>query len=67
MRECFPIHLIDSMLVTKFELPKVEDLKLMAIDFDSNCSYLDGNDNYIRKCLRHCLRIVQYIEFTKDK
>ena len=52
-------------VVVKFELPKVEDLKLTTIDFDSNCSYLDGNGNYIRKHLRHCLRIVPYVDFYK--
>ena len=52
-------------VVAKFELPKVENLKLMTIDFDSNCSYLDANGNYIRKLLRHCLRIVPYIDFYK--
>ena len=60
MRECFHIH-----VVAKFELPKVEDLKLTTINIDSKCSYLDGNDNYIRKLLRLCLRIVPYIEFYK--
>ena len=40
-------------VVAKFELPKVEDLKLTTIDFDSNCSYLDGSGNYLRKLLRH--------------
>ena len=28
-------------VVTKFELPKVEDLKLMTISYDSDCTYLD--------------------------
>ena len=52
-------------VVAKFELPKVEDLKLTRIDFDSNCSYLDGNGNYLRKLLKHCLRITPYFYFYK--
>ena len=28
-------------VVPKFELPKVEDLKLMTISYDSDCTYLD--------------------------
>ena len=28
-----------SYVVTKFELPKVEDLKLTTIQFDSKCRY----------------------------
>ena len=29
-------------VVTKFELPKVEDLKLTTISYDSDCQYLDN-------------------------
>ena len=32
-------------VVAKFELPNVEDLKLIAIDFDPTCSYLNGEEN----------------------
>ena len=32
-------------VVTKFKLPRVEDQKFTTIDFDSNCSYLNGNKN----------------------
>ena len=48
-----------------FELPKVGDLKLTTIDFDSNYSHLDGNGNYIKKLQRHCLRIARYIDFYR--
>ena len=59
-------HSFDQFyVVAKFELPKVEGLKLMTIDFDSNCSYFDGNGNYIRKLMRHCLRIVPCIDFYR--
>ena len=50
-------------MVAKFELPKVEDLRLATIDFDSRCSYLDGNGSNLRKVMRHCLRIMPYVEF----
>ena len=52
-------------VVTKFELPKVEDLKLMTVDFDSKCSYLSRNDTYHTKLIKYCLKIVPYIEFYK--
>ena len=52
-------------VVTKFELPRVEDLKLTTIDFESNCSYLNGNGNYVRKLHKHFLRIALYIDFYK--
>ena len=59
-------HSFDQFyVVAKFELPKVEDRNLSTIDFDSNCSYLDGSGNYVRKLLRHCLTIVPYIDFYK--
>ena len=51
--------------VVKFELPRVEDLKLTTIDFDSNCSYLNDNGNYVKKLYKHCLRIAPYIDFYK--
>ena len=35
------IHLIDFYVVTKFELPRVEDLKLTTISYDPDCTYLD--------------------------
>ena len=50
-------------VVKKFELPKVEDLKLSNIDFDPTCSYLNGEGKYMPKLKRHCLRIVPYIDF----
>ena len=60
------LHSFDRIFVaTKFELPRVEDLKLTAIDFDSNCSYLNGNGNYVKKLHMHCLRITPYIDFYK--
>ena len=52
-------------MVAKFELPKVEDLRIKTIDFDSRCSYLDGNDSYLTKLMRHCVKIVPYMEFYK--
>ena len=39
-------------VITKFEVPKVEDLKLMTVDFDSRCSYLRSNDSYYTKCMK---------------
>ena len=51
--------------VTKFKLPKVVDLKLITIDFDPTCSYLNGDGKYMPKLKRHCLRIALYIDFYK--
>ena len=34
-------------VVTKFELPNVENLKLTAINFDPTCSYLNSEGKYM--------------------
>ena len=58
-------------VVAKFELPKVEDLRLTTVDFDSRCSYLARNDiqtnSYFPKVLKYCLKIVPYMEFYKTQ
>ena len=58
-------------IVAKFESPRVEDLKLTTIEFDSKCSYLlridTQKNSYFPKCLAHCLRIVPYVEFNKKQ
>ena len=65
-------HSFDRLyVVAKFELPKVEDLRLTTVDFDSRCSYLVRNENkrnsYFPKCLKYCLKIVPYVEFYKKQ
>ena len=58
-------------VVAKFELPRVEDLKLTTIEFDSRCSYLVRNDIqkniYFPKHLAYCLKIVPYVQFYKKQ
>ena len=58
-------------VVAKFELPKVEDLRLTTVDFDSRCSYLASNgtkkNSYFPKHLKYCLKIVPYVEFYKKQ
>ena len=58
-------------VVTKFELPKVEDFHLTTVPIDSKCSYLvKGNDknnysssSFLPKLLTYCEKIVPYVEF----
>ena len=56
-------------VIAKFELPKVEDLRLTTVDFHSRCSYLARNDTqkngYFPQLLVYCLKIVPYEEFYK--
>ena len=58
-------------VVAKFELPKVEDLRLTTVDFYFRCSYLVRNDtqknSYFQKHLKYCLKIVLNIEFYKKQ
>ena len=59
-------------VVTKFEKPKVEDLKLTTVQFNSKCSYLTATNDmqlssYFHKLLAYCQRIVPYVEFYKKQ
>ena len=58
-------------VVAKFELPGVEDLKVIAIEFDSKYTYLARNDtqkkSYFPKLLVYCWKIVPYVEFYKKQ
>ena len=58
-------------VVAKLELPRMEDLKLTVIEFDSKCTYLARNDtqknSYFPKLLAYCLKIVPYVEFYKKQ
>ena len=46
-------------VVTKFELPRLEDLRLTTVQFDSKCSYLAPRTDtqpsiYFHKLLAYC-------------
>ena len=49
-------------IVTKFELPKTKDLRLVTFKFDFECSYANHtstNTNYA-KPLKYCMKIALY-------
>ena len=59
-------------VVTKYELPKVEDLKLTTISYDSDCKYLDeakSRKDYpielIKEMKIYCAKIALHIVFYK--
>ena len=61
-------------VVAKFELPKVEDLKLMTISYDSDCKYLDdakSRKDYpielIKEMKIYCDKIAWHIAFYKKQ
>ena len=71
MRECFSHSFDRFYAVAKFELPRVEDLKLTIIEFDSKCTYLAIKDtqknSYFPKLLVYCLKLCYMWSFTKNK
>ena len=50
-------------IVTKFELPKTQDLKLATFGFDFECSYTNhtstSNTNYA-SLMNYCMKIMPY-------
>ena len=57
-------HSFDTFyVVTKFEMPEIEDLKLTTFTFDSTCSHLVRDKTYMQKYLKHCQQIVPYVRF----
>ena len=58
-------HSFDQFyIVTKFELPKTEDLRLVTFKFDFKCSYANHtsiNTNNA-KLLKYCMKIMLYTQ-----
>ena len=61
-------------VVTKFKLPKVEDLKLTTISYDSNSQYLDNAMNlkdYLTELIQdiknYCVKIAPYVDYYKKQ
>ena len=61
-------------VVTKFELPKVEDLKLTTISYDSTCLYLedamslkDYPTQLIRDIRNYCVMIAPYVDYYQKQ
>ena len=67
------MHSFDRFcVVTKFELPKVEDLKVTTAQFDSKCSYSAARNDmqlssYFINFWEYCQKIVPYVEFYKKQ
>ena len=61
-------------VVTRYELPKVEDLKFTTISYDSDCKYLDDTKSkkdylieLIKEMKSYCAKIAQHIAFYKKQ
>ena len=61
-------------MVNNFELPKVEDLKLTRISYDSTWQYLEAAKSiqsyqmqYIRDMKNYCIKIAPYVDYCKKQ
>ena len=54
-------------VVTKFERPKVEDLKLTTFTIDLICEHLNNPKCYIQWCLKYCQKIAPYVKFYQKQ
>ena len=61
-------HSFDGFyIVTKFELPKTKDQRLVTCKFDFACSYANhtsSNTNYV-KLLKYCMKIMPYAQLYR--
>ena len=61
-------------VVTKFELPKVQDLQFTTIPYDKNCEHLEDAKTkggltlgLIEEIKTYCIKIVPYIEYYRKQ
>ena len=54
-------------VVTKFEIPKIEDLKLTTFTFDLTCGHLNNPKSYIHWYLKHCQKINLHVKFYQKQ
>ena len=56
-------------VVTKFILPSVSDLKLLPLDFNEKCNYLndDYTHEYIFNLKVYCKKIIPFIGFYQEQ
>ena len=54
-------------VVTKFDMPKIEHLKLTTFTFDLTCSHLVRDKTFMQKYLKHCKRIVPFVRFYQKQ
>ena len=54
-------------VVTKFEMPKLEDLKLTTFAFDLTCNHLNSEKAFMQRYSKHCQRILPYVRFYQKQ
>ena len=61
-------HFFDRFyVVTKFELPKIKDLRLTTFSLDFTCNHLNISNSYMQWYIKHCKRITPYVKFYKKQ
>ena len=62
-------HSFDRFYVeAKYEIPKIENLKLTTFSFDLMCNHLNiSQKSYLLRYIRHCRRIAPYVKFYKQQ
>ena len=61
-------------VITKFELPKVQDLQFTTIPYDKNCEHLEDSKSkgglalgLIEEIKTYCIKIAPYIQYYKKQ
>ena len=54
-------------VVTKYEIPSVEQLQFTTFAFDLMCSHLNISKSPQLRYIKHCRRITSYVKFYKQQ
>ena len=54
-------------VVSKFEIAKINDLRLKTFTFNLTCKHLNMSNLYIQWYIKHCKRIALYAKFYKKQ
>ena len=54
-------------VVTKYKIPKVEQLQFTTFAFDLMCSHLNISKSPLLRYIKHCRRIAPYVKFYKQQ
>ena len=61
-------HLFDRFyVVTKYEIPRVEQLQFITFASDLTCSHLNISKSPLLRYIKHCRRITPYVKFYKQQ
>ena len=55
-------------IVAKYEIPKIENLKLTTFSFDLMCNHVNvSKKSYLLRYIKHCRRIAPYVKFCTQQ